>query len=182
MIDSLLRFSIERRFLVLFVTLGIVGLGAWAYQRLPIDAVPDITNVQVQINSAAAGFSPLETEQRITFPIETAMAGLPGLQPPPRRAWAEPSLWLYSVLIDPERAGIDRDGLAAALAAQGIEARSLWCPAHLMEPYRGLPRLCGSVAEGLFARGLSLPSSVGLTDEQRARVIDALRGALPAAR
>ena len=56
------------------------GVGIASYQKLPIDAVPDITNVQVQINSAAAGFSPLETEQRITFPIETAMAGLPGLQ------------------------------------------------------------------------------------------------------
>jgi cobalt-zinc-cadmium resistance protein CzcA len=56
------------------------GVGIASYQKLPIDAVPDITNVQVQINSAAPGFSPLETEQRITFPIETAMAGLPGLQ------------------------------------------------------------------------------------------------------
>jgi cobalt-zinc-cadmium resistance protein CzcA len=56
------------------------GVGIASYQKLPIDAVPDITNVQVQINSAAAGFSPLETEQRITFPIETAMAGLPGMQ------------------------------------------------------------------------------------------------------
>lgn len=113
---------------------------------------------------------------------DAALADLPGLTPPPRRAWAEPSLWLYSILIDPQQAGIDRDGLAAALAAQGIEARSLWCPAHVMEPYRGLPRLCGSVAEDLFARGLSLPSSVGLTDGERQRVIEALRGALPAAR
>jgi cobalt-zinc-cadmium resistance protein CzcA len=60
--------------------LMMAGVGIASYQKLPIDAVPDITNVQVQINSAAPGFSPLETEQRITFPIETAMAGLPGLQ------------------------------------------------------------------------------------------------------
>src|SRR5207248_6640090 len=51
-----------------------------SYARLPIDAVPDVTNVQVQINAAAPGFSPLETEQRITFPVETAMAGLPHLE------------------------------------------------------------------------------------------------------
>ena len=51
--------------------------GAWNFTRLPIDAVPDITNVQVQINTEAPGYSPLEVEQRITFPIETAMAGLP---------------------------------------------------------------------------------------------------------
>jgi len=65
---------------VLLAVLLMAGVGIASYQKLPIDAVPDITNVQVQINSAAAGFSPLETEQRITFPIETAMAGLPGLQ------------------------------------------------------------------------------------------------------
>ena len=56
------------------------ALGVYNYQRLPIDAVPDITNVQVQINTEAPGYSPLEAEQRITFPIETAMAGLPGLE------------------------------------------------------------------------------------------------------
>jgi cobalt-zinc-cadmium resistance protein CzcA len=54
------------------------ALGVYSYQKLPIDAVPDITNVQVQINTEAPGYSPLEAEQRITFPIETAMAGLPG--------------------------------------------------------------------------------------------------------
>ena len=56
------------------------GFGAWNFTRLPIDAVPDITNVQVQINSRAPGYSPLEVEQRITFPIETAMGGLPSLE------------------------------------------------------------------------------------------------------
>lgn len=65
---------------MLLAVLLMAGVGIASYQKLPIDAVPDITNVQVQINSAAAGYSPLETEQRITFPIETAMAGLPGLQ------------------------------------------------------------------------------------------------------
>jgi cobalt-zinc-cadmium resistance protein CzcA len=66
------------------MTLGMAALGVYSYQRLPIDAVPDITNVQVQINTAAPGYSPLEAEQRITFPIETAMAGLPGLSRPGR--------------------------------------------------------------------------------------------------
>lgn len=79
MIDSLLRLVIERRFLFLSLTLVIVGVGAWNYQKLPIDAVPDITNVQVQINTAAPGYSPLEAEQRITYPVETALAGLPKL-------------------------------------------------------------------------------------------------------
>ncbi|OYX87969.1 MAG: CusA/CzcA family heavy metal efflux RND transporter, partial [Xanthobacter sp. 35-67-6] len=79
MIDAILAFSIRQRWLVVLACLGVAAFGAWNFTRLPIDAVPDITNVQVQINTSAPGFSPLETEQRITFPIETAMGGLPGL-------------------------------------------------------------------------------------------------------
>jgi heavy metal efflux system protein len=79
MISLLIRFSIQRRVLLMFAALALVLLGLWNYQRLPIDAVPDITNVQVQINTEAPGYSPLEAEQRITFPVETALAGLPGL-------------------------------------------------------------------------------------------------------
>lgn len=80
MIDSILATAIKQRWLVMIVVLGVAALGAWNFTRLPIDAVPDITNVQVQINTQAPGYSPLETEQRITFPIETAMGGLPKLQ------------------------------------------------------------------------------------------------------
>jgi cobalt-zinc-cadmium resistance protein CzcA len=79
MIDGILAFSIRQRWLVMMAVFGMAALGAWNFSRLPIDAVPDITNVQVQINSTAAGYSPLEVEQRITFPIETAMGGLPHL-------------------------------------------------------------------------------------------------------
>ena len=79
MIDSLLRLAIERRYLFLSLILIIVGVGIWSYQKLPIDAVPDITNVQVQIKTSAPGYSPLEAEQRITYPVETALYGLPQL-------------------------------------------------------------------------------------------------------
>src|SRR6476660_8170533 len=79
MIERLIAVSLQQRWLVLLLALGAVAFGAWNFQRLPIDAVPDITNVQVQINSRAPGYSPLETEQRITFPVETAMGGLPHL-------------------------------------------------------------------------------------------------------
>ena len=79
MMEAILTFAVRQRLLVLLVTLGIAALGAWNFTRLPIDAVPDITNVQVQINTTAPGHSPLEVEQRITFPIETAMGGLPRL-------------------------------------------------------------------------------------------------------
>ncbi|MHB0982195.1 MAG: efflux RND transporter permease subunit [Thiobacillus sp.] len=80
MFEKIIRFAIDQRWLVLLMTLGMAALGVYNYQQLPIDAVPDITNVQVQINTAAPGYSPLESEQRITFPIETVMAGLPGLE------------------------------------------------------------------------------------------------------
>src|SRR5689334_24538634 len=80
MLERVLRFTIHRRWLILVAVAGMGALGFWNYQRLPIDAVPDITNVQVQINTEAAGYSPLEVEQRITVPIETALTGLPGLE------------------------------------------------------------------------------------------------------
>lgn len=79
MIESILRLSIERRYLFLSLVFLVIGIGIWSFQRLPIDAVPDITNVQVQINTAAPGYSPLESEQRITYPVETALAGMPKL-------------------------------------------------------------------------------------------------------
>ncbi|WP_159820683.1 efflux RND transporter permease subunit [Colwellia sp. 20A7] len=79
MIESILRFSIARRGLMMAMILVIIAIGYWSYQKLPIDAVPDITNVQVQINTRAPGYSPLETEQRITVPIETAIRGIPAL-------------------------------------------------------------------------------------------------------
>ncbi len=79
MLNRIVSFSLAHRWLVLFIAAGLAALGVYNFNRLPIDAVPDITNVQVQINTEAPGYSPLESEQRITFPIETAMAGLPRL-------------------------------------------------------------------------------------------------------
>ncbi len=77
--ERIIGFAIAQRWLVLAVVLGLAALGIWNFQRLPIDAVPDITNVQVQINTEAPGYSPLEAEQRITFPVEAALAGVPRL-------------------------------------------------------------------------------------------------------
>ena len=79
MIDRLLDAAIRFRWAVLLLTLAVAAFGVFQLVKLPIDAVPDITNVQVQINTTAPGYSPLEIEQRITFPIETAMGGLPHL-------------------------------------------------------------------------------------------------------
>lgn len=79
LLDRIVRFAIAHRWLMLLLTLGFAALGAWSFTRLPIDATPDITNVQVQINTEAPGYSPLESEQRITFAIENSLAGLPRL-------------------------------------------------------------------------------------------------------
>lgn len=79
MFNHLIAFAVQRRWLVLAATLLIATFGVYNTFKLPIDAVPDITNIQVQINSEAAGYSPLEAEQRITYIVENAMAGLPRL-------------------------------------------------------------------------------------------------------
>jgi cobalt-zinc-cadmium resistance protein CzcA len=79
-IDAITNFAIKNRWLVMALVAGFAIFGYLQYERLPIDAVPDITNVQVQINTKAPGYSPLETEQRVTFLLEAAMAGIPRLE------------------------------------------------------------------------------------------------------
>ena len=80
MIARVLSFSVHQRWLVVLVTLLVVALGVWSLARLPIDAVPDITNKQVQINTLAPSLSPVDVERQVTFPVETALAGIPGLE------------------------------------------------------------------------------------------------------
>ncbi|PIQ98970.1 MAG: CusA/CzcA family heavy metal efflux RND transporter [Nitrospinae bacterium CG11_big_fil_rev_8_21_14_0_20_45_15] len=79
MLSALLKFSVKYRIFVILGTLALAIPGIYNFQILPIDAVPDITNVQIQINTKARGYTPLEVENRITFPIETALAGTPKL-------------------------------------------------------------------------------------------------------
>ena len=80
MLNAIIRLAVERRFMMLASSLVLIAAGLWSCRYLPIDAVPDITNVQVQINTEATGYSPLEAEQRVTFPVETALYGLPQLE------------------------------------------------------------------------------------------------------
>lgn len=80
MIEKVLKFSVTYRYLVILITAAIAAYGIHTLQNLPIDAVPDITNNQVQINTLAGGLSPTEVEKQITFPIETALSGIPGLE------------------------------------------------------------------------------------------------------
>ncbi len=79
MIERLMAWSLRSRLAVVFMVAVIVGLGSWAVRTLPIDAFPDVTNIQVEVVSTAPGLSPLEIEQFVTYPIEGSMRGLPGL-------------------------------------------------------------------------------------------------------
>ena len=80
MLKKIIAFSIQQRFFVIVGALALIALGSYNFSVLPIDAVPDVTNIQVQINTEAPGFTPLEVEQRITFPIETTLSGIPRLK------------------------------------------------------------------------------------------------------
>lgn len=80
MIEAIVDFSVRRRWLVLLVTIAIATSGIWSVTRLPIDAVPDITNVQVQVNAVAPALTPVEIEKQVTVALETALAGIPGME------------------------------------------------------------------------------------------------------
>src|SRR6266481_9263583 len=80
MIERIVDFSVKRRWLVLLVTLVAAAAGLWSLTKLPIDAVPDVTNVQVQVNATAPALTPVEIEKQVTVALETALAGIPGLE------------------------------------------------------------------------------------------------------
>jgi heavy metal efflux system protein len=80
MIARVLSFSVHQRWLVALLTLAAAAFGGWSMTKLPIDAVPDITNKQVQINTIAPALSPTDIEKQVTYPLETAFAGIPGLE------------------------------------------------------------------------------------------------------
>lgn len=79
MLERVLEFSVRQRAFVALATLIMIGVGVWSAMRLPIDAQPDITNVQVQVNTAVPAFAPEEIEQLVTFPLENELAGIPGM-------------------------------------------------------------------------------------------------------
>src|SRR4051812_19884105 len=80
MIERIIDFSVRRRWLVLLIALAAAVSGFWSLTKLPIDAVPDITNVQVQINAVAPALTPVEIEKQVTVALETVLAGTPGLE------------------------------------------------------------------------------------------------------
>lgn len=136
MLDKIIQFSIFHRYFILIAGLVIAILGAFNYHRLPIDAVPDITNVQVQINTGAPGFSPYEVEQRITFPIESVMAGLPGLEQ--TRSLSRYGLSQVTVIFE--------DGTDIYFARQLVNERIQEAKGNLPE---GIDPMMGPIATGL---------------------------------
>ena len=140
-------------------------------------------NYRLSNLSAALGLSQLEMlgeilgkKKEIAARYDRGIAGAPGLTPPPRAAWASPTFWLYTIGVDPAAAGTDRTALMTRLRERRIEARPIWSPLHTMQPYSGARVLRGQVAEAIFARSLSLPSTVSLTAAQQDRVLSLLRG------
>jgi dTDP-4-amino-4,6-dideoxygalactose transaminase len=142
-----------------------------------------LTNIAAAVGVAQLEQLPgfLATKRRIATRYAQALVDLP-VTLPPHAAWAEPTWWMYSVLLSagggvPER-------VVEQMADRGIQTRPLWQPVHRQRPYRSAPRLGGTVAEDIWRRGLSLPCSVALTDAGQDRVVGALRalvGARPPA-
>jgi len=135
-LERIIGFAVAHRWLMLALTLALVALGVWSFARLPIDATPDITNVQVQINTEAPGYSPLEAEQRVTYPIETAMAGLPGLDY--SRSLSRYGLSQVTVVF--------KDGTDLYFARQQVGERLRQAASQLPE---GLDPQLGPIATGL---------------------------------
>ncbi len=131
--------------------------------------------------SAALGVAQLEKldefvarKRAIAARYNAAFAGIPGITLPPSPSWAAPTFWLYSILVDPAVIGIDRTSVQQSLFEAGVDTRSLWVPAHRMPFYSDAPVLGGAVGDSIFARGLSLPCSVSLTESDQDYVIDSL--------
>ncbi len=136
MLERIVNFAIRQRWLVLLAVVGLVALGLYNFQRIPIDAVPDITNVQVQINTEAPGYSPLESEQRITFPLETVISGLPQLE----YTWSVSKYGLSQITV------VFEDGTDIFLARQLVGERLQEAKSQLPP---GIEPEMGPIATGL---------------------------------
>jgi perosamine synthetase len=138
---------------------------------------------------AALGCAQLErldahvaAKQRIAGRYARGLAGVEALTPIGEAPWAGSAWWLYSVLVDPRpAAAIDSRALMRALDGRGIESRPLWQPGHRSPAHRGCQAYRCEVADRIYRRALSLPSSVGMTAGQQRRVLEAIRGALAGA-
>jgi len=153
-----------------------------AYDHAEIGYNYRLTNVAAALGVAQLEQLPelLAARRANAAHYDAAIAGIPGLRPAPRAAWADPSFWLYTASLDPATAPIDRDAVLTGMAEAGIEARPIWTPLHMTRLYADAGRLGGSVAEAIFANAFSLPSSSSLIAPARDRVVNRLRELLGA--
>lgn len=136
-----------------------------------------LTNVQAALGVAQLErlAAHVERKRQVAMRYEEALRDLPGITCPSEAPWARSIYWLYTVMIEPASFGRDRRSVQQHLAEQGIETRPIFRPAHRQLPHRDAQAYRIDVADRLYAEALSLPCSVGLTDEQQDRVINALR-------
>ena len=136
-LERVIAFTIAHRWLMLALTLALVAVGTWSFRQLPIDVTPDITNVQVQVNTAAPGYSPLEAEQRVTFPLETALADIHRLL---------------------DQGAAERSGTAGAEPAgeheESIVQRLAAAERHFEQTHPTLAGVLGSVIDALARMGI----------------------------
>jgi perosamine synthetase len=135
-----------------------------------------LTNVQ-----AALGLAQLErlsthvaAKRRLAAAYAVQLASVPGVEYMSEAPWASSTFWLSTILIDPGVAATDSRAALRALAAEGIQTRPVWQPLHRSRAHAGAMAIGGEHADDIYARALSLPSSVGLTDADQARVIESL--------
>lgn len=136
-----------------------------------------LTNLQAAVGAAQLEQLPgfVARKRRIAARYEKALRGIPGVTPMREAKWARSTFWMYTVMIDEARFGMDSRGLLKRLAALGISTRPLWQPMHLSPAHRSAQSYECEVAERLYREGLSLPCSVALTDAQQDRVVASLR-------
>ena len=115
--------------------------------------------------------------REIAFAYRDALADVPGISLMPQAPYGLHTNWLSVLSVDEARFGMSRDDLIKALDAANVEARPAWKPMHMQPLFRGVPCFGGAVAEDVFARGICLPSSSSLTQEEQGRVIAAIRSA-----
>lgn len=143
-------------------------------------------NYRLSNVAAALGLAQLEelpqllaARRALAARYDEAAAGIPWLRPAARASWADPSFWLYTASTVDDTSGPSRDEVIDHLAASAIESRPIWTPLHRTRLYADAPRLGGAVAETLFARAFSLPSSSSLDELRQARVVEALASLAP---
>ncbi len=137
-----------------------------------------LTNLAAALGASQLELLPefLKKKAAITRRYNDAFSGMEGITLPPRPSFANPSNWLYTMLLNPSKTnGIDRRVMHERLKERGIETRPTWKPIHLQPMYKECELFGGSTSETIFDRGLSLPCSVGLTDDDQDYVIETVK-------